>query len=228
LLRLSVQAEPGVNRAELRPDQLRYLMQVMRRRPGERLIALLPDGPRMAVLQDDGFLELGEAVALAPPARPAVVLAQALLKGDHWAEMADRATQAGVARLTPILTARTVVRDVGAERTRRWTRVIEEAAEQCGRADIPTLEPLVSLPALPPVGPLVVLVPGAPLLTTVFDDLGRPPALTLVVGPEGGLTDAEIAALRARGAVPGGLGARILRAENAGPFATFLLTASSG
>jgi 16S rRNA (uracil1498-N3)-methyltransferase len=164
-------------------------------------------------------------VALAPPPTPRVVLAQALLKGDHWADCVNLGTQAGVAAFRPLLTRRAVVREVRPERLRRWREVAREAAEQCGRADVPEILEPVAVEALAAAdGWVAVLAPAAPSLERVWTEQGRPDRVTLVAGPEGGLDPQEEETLMQAGAVRGSLGPRILRAENAGPLAAFLLT----
>jgi 16S rRNA (uracil1498-N3)-methyltransferase len=209
---------------ELTPQQRHYVRTVMRREAGARLVVLLPDGPRWATVQEGDTLRLAEAATLAPPIRPYILVAQALLKGDRVADAWDRATQAGAGAFQPVIAARSIVREVSGNRLRRWATVIDEAAEQCGRSSIPSLLEPQPLQALTPDGPLIVLHPGAEPLGHTYDRLGCPPRLTLAVGPEGGFTDAEIAWLTARGAVLAGLGPLIIRAENAAAFAVFWLT----
>jgi 16S rRNA (uracil1498-N3)-methyltransferase len=204
-------------------DQWHYLYRVMRREAGDRLVVLLDEGPRWARVAGPARLTLEEPAALAPPPHPRVLLAQALLKGDHVTVAMRLATEAGVAAVQPVVTERCIVRAVEPARLVRWTAVLGEAAEQCGRGEVPRLHPPVLLPDLQPVGPLVVLTPDGAPLGTVWRSLADRDHLTVLVGPEGGLAPGELADLDRRGAYRAHLGPRIFRAENAGAFAVFLL-----
>lgn len=128
----------------------------------------------------------------------------------------EKATELGVARIVPVLTARCVVDKLNADRL--GAQMIE-AAEQCGRTAVPELAELVKLE---------VLLRDWPDGRTLFfaDELGsaamrdayaaHPGPGALLIGPEGGFTTQERDAIRAHpSAVPLSLGPRILRAETA-------------
>ena len=223
MIRLALRAEQVAgDTALLDADQWHYLIVVMRRRPGAELIAILPDGARFARIEE-GRIALLDVVPLAPAARPAITLAQALLKGDHWAACVNLGTQVGIAAFLPLVTHRTVVREARPDRLRRWREVAREAAEQCGRADIPQVREPMALGQLADTPHVVVLSPAGESLVDVYMELGRPDDVTLVVGPEGGLDPSEEHLLEAAGARRATLGPRILRAENAGALAAFFL-----
>jgi 16S rRNA (uracil1498-N3)-methyltransferase len=106
-----------------------------------------------------------------------------------------------------------------AKKVAHWRAVAASACEQCGRNRLPDVADVTSLPAW-----LGSLGPGEPgdarWLLSLMPDAQPPdarpmPAVTLLSGPEGGLTDAEEAAARAHGFVPTTLGARVLRADTA-------------
>ncbi|MCE7797663.1 16S rRNA (uracil(1498)-N(3))-methyltransferase [Sphingobium sufflavum] len=141
----------------------------------------------------------------------------------------EKACELGVAEIQPVLTRRAVVDKLNADRLRAQ---MVEAAEQCGRTGLPTLSDMVPLPKL-----LSGWTPGRHLFfadeqggTPMADAFAahRGPA-ALLVGPEGGFTDEERAAIRAcDGAVPISLGPRILRAETAAIAATACWMAANG
>jgi 16S rRNA (uracil1498-N3)-methyltransferase len=145
----------------------------------------------------------------------------------------QKATELGAARIVPFAAERSVVRldrDRGEERARRWRRIAEEAARQCGRADVPDVAAPLPLDAA-----LATLAPGA--VPVVFHPGGAPLAalaapgpagVAAVVGPEGGLTGGEVAACERAGALRAGLGPRVLRAETAAIVAVALLQARFG
>lgn len=206
----------------LRPDQIHYLEHVMRRPRGTRVVALTPEGPRWARWTERGALALEEEAPRIEAPRLRVGIAQALLKGDRFREVVDQGTQVGVAAFQPVVTARSVVRSASADRLDRWRRVAREAAEQCGRADVPEVAAPVALAGFHPTAPVIALVPGAPPLFRQYAALGAPERVWLLVGPEGGLSPAELEPFYAAGRVAG-FGAYVLRAENAGAMAALVL-----
>lgn len=174
----------------------------------------------------------------------ALTLAQGIAKGDKMDLVVQKAVEVGVSRVLPLATARTVVRleeAKAAARVQRWQRIAYEAAKQSGRARIPAVAAVHSWSELWRRDDLgVVLVPweGEParrLLETARALLPARPAqggpsiqLTVVIGPEGGLTEDEIALARENGAYPVSLGPRILRTETAGLVAASLVLAAAG
>lgn len=226
MIRLALTADQiGGDIAELSSEQRHYLIRVMRLGPGDSIIALTAEGSRVAALIDRDRLRLAEPISLAPAPRLHITLAQSLLKGDRFSEVLDRGTQAGIAAFQPVLTVRTLAREPHERRSERWRKIVTEAAEQCGREDIPALYPAIDLGEIKPDAPCVALIPGALPLDEVFDRLGGPERLWVLCGPEGGLEWAELERLPVH---PAGLGPRIFRAENAGAFAAFWLLAVSG
>lgn len=154
----------------------------------------------------------------------ALSLVQAVIKGERFEWLIQKATELGVARLVPILTERTVVR-IDAERGRgkleRWQAIAKQAAEQSERGRQPEI--LAPLPlhdwlARRDAAPMLACLErhDAPLLAQALAALPVGGALSLVVGPEGGFAPAEKERLLAEGATAVSLGGRILRAETAG------------
>jgi 16S rRNA (uracil1498-N3)-methyltransferase len=178
-------------------------------------------------------LELGPRHdAPAPAAR--VHLAFALARGERCDLAVQKATEVGVARLTPFQAARSVVRleaERALERARRWQRIAAEAARQCGRADVPVVDPPVTLGAA-----LASAPPG--FRTLLFYEAGGEPVTEavdrgaaghlLVIGPEGGFTAEEVEVALAAGAHLASLGPRILRFETAAIVAAALVQHLAG
>lgn len=133
----------------------------------------------------------------------------------------EKATELGAARLVPVLTQRTQLRQINAARLEAH---IKEAAEQCERLDLPTLATLTPLEALlagwPAERRLLACLErqAAPGLLSVLQAGGIPSGapLAILIGPEGGFTPDEAARIAAREFVtPVSLGDSILRAETA-------------
>ena len=146
-----------------------------------------------------------------------LTLALPLLRGDRSEEVVEAVTQLGVARLLPYVSTRSVVRALGDAKRERWERIARESAETARRGEAPAIGAVRTWDELFDVlpRPIVVAWEGERelrLRDALPKDAG---ALSLVVGPEGGLTDDEIALARSREAVLVSLGQRNLRAETA-------------
>ncbi len=165
-----------------------------------------------------------EPPAQEPAARVRVALGQSLLPPERFEWLVQKATELGVDRIIPLTTARTVVRpgpDRVERKLSRWRRIAQEAALQCGRARLPTVEPLQPLDRLlrtcpPSVGLLMpTLAAGAIPLAGAVADAASAPSVIVLIGPEGDFTPEEVALGRRAGATPVTLGRMTLRSETA-------------
>ncbi len=142
-------------------------------------------------------------------------IAAPLPKGDRAAFLIEKLTELGVTAFTPLQTARSVVHPREAKLDKLQRGVIE-ASKQCGRNVLMKIEPLtewasfVGRDGLPERR--IVAHPGG---AGSFPERGAMPDVVAAVGPEGGLTDEEVAIARAEGWAVVGLGPRILRMETA-------------
>ncbi|MDO4264681.1 MAG: 16S rRNA (uracil(1498)-N(3))-methyltransferase [Deinococcus sp.] len=216
----------------LGPQETRHV-QVLRLRPGERLqvfdgrgaeaVAVLSElGAGHALLHLDTAAEAHSRGAEYP--QP-VTLAIALLKGDKLADVVRAATELGVSSIQLLITQHAEARDIGAQKLVRLRRIASEAARQSERRVVPeVLEPL-PLGQLTWEGRCLLAHPGSAARVTDLLDWQTP--LTLLSGPEGGFSEAEVALLRERGAEAITLGPRILRAETA-PLALLGAIAATG
>jgi 16S rRNA (uracil1498-N3)-methyltransferase len=187
----------------------------------------------LAARRADGVIVTRTRLATESPLD--LTLAQGVPKGDKMDGVIRMATELGVTRVVPLLTARTVVRLEPARwsaRLGRWQRIAKEAAQQSGRAVVPEVATPRELSAWAreerATGLLICLWEGEREgLDTRLPP--RPcPRVAVVVGPEGGLTPDEVRGLRQAGAVVAGLGPRLLRTETAGAVAVALLQARYG
>jgi len=164
---------------------------------------------------------------------PHVTLVQGVAKGTRTDTVIEKAVEIGVEAVIPVLTERTVVRlddEKRAARGQRWRRVAHAAAKQSQRAFVPQVSDPVALESL--AGRLnsydVVLVlweeSSAGGIGQQLDDAGvsAESRVAVVVGPEGGLSDAEVRWLEERGARVASLGNTVLRSETAGIVAVAL------
>ncbi len=217
-----------------------HLSRVLRLRPGDVVRALDGTGHELTVrlTRVEGRRAEGEVLGRQSRSTESpltLTLVQGLPKGDRMETVIRMATELGVSRIVPVLTERSVVRPDaagGGGRLARWQRVARESAKQCGRTVLPDVE------AVRPLSRWLATRDAGGLLLCLWEDepaslAERLPAervsrATLVVGPEGGLTPAEVSLLTAEGAVVAGLGPRILRTETAGPVGLALLQARYG
>jgi 16S rRNA (uracil1498-N3)-methyltransferase len=205
---------------------------VLRLAPGDAVILINGDGHEyLATLSTlTPRHAAGDIVAVRTAAtdpRLHLTLYQCTLKQDKFDWVLQKGTELGVSRFVPVVSERSVVRPAAAldGKHARWTAILREATEQCGRTRPPELAPAVELGAvtLPPGAHGFVAweeAAGSPTLgdavTTVLRAAGeKAPPLALLVGPEGGLAADEVRMLVAQGWQRVTLGPRILRAETA-------------
>ncbi|NDD64278.1 MAG: 16S rRNA (uracil(1498)-N(3))-methyltransferase [Acidobacteria bacterium] len=160
-----------------------------------------------------------------------LTLAQALTRGDRFDLIVQKATELGVTRIIPVSSEHAETRksvDRTEPRLERWQRISLEALKQCGRRRLVTITGPVPFPALCQElsgAPAVIFSErgGRPFPTTTTPTT-RPTTtpttrpnrgLTLVVGPEGGWSEAELSLASTHGLIPVHLGPRILRTETA-------------
>lgn len=160
-------------------------------------------------------------VAEARPESPLhVVLALSVLKGDRMELVIQKVTELGVSEVWPVVTVRT---DAAARpalagaRHERWEKVASGAAEQCGRAVVPSISPTLTFEALltAPFHGLRLLLTAAEGAHPLAAPPPAPPRVLVAVGPPGGFEDHEVARARAQGFHVVSLGPRVLRSETA-------------
>ncbi len=149
----------------------------------------------------------------------------AVLKGPRFDWLLEKATELGVSSIHPVATERTLVQvrpEDAVAKLNRWEKIVMSAAKQCGRAQLPAMDPLVSFKsvAVPSAGAVNVILwerEKKTLLSSVISDLPRrgPVRIRLFTGPEGGYAQSEIDLARKAGLMTAALGPHVLRAETA-------------
>jgi 16S rRNA (uracil1498-N3)-methyltransferase len=207
--------------ATLTGDEARHLARVCRLGPGA--VVELFDGQGHAtrarvVLVGKDHVDLAPLGTPLPDRAPplSLTLATAVPKGDRFDWLVEKATELGVARLIPLITERSVV-DPRVGKLDRLRRSVIEACKQCGRNRIMVIDPPVRWVDLTTVGAPDLRLFARPggLAYPQWPRPTRGQAVCLVIGPEGGFTDEELARARAEGWFPVGLGATLLRVETA-------------
>lgn len=217
---------PDHGRCRLSPAKSHHLAQVLRLVPGDPVVlfdgqgrahdAVVIDCARGAVSVQVGARRDEQRES---PLR--VTLAQALSSGERMDYTIQKAVELGVSGIQPLLSERCVVRLSGERAEKKqahWQGVVVAACEQCGRNVVPAVNRLLALrdwlmqPG-PADGLRLLLAPGA---ETTLGRLPRPAgAITVLAGPEGGLSPTELEDAVRAGFTPLRLGPRVLRTETA-------------
>jgi 16S rRNA (uracil1498-N3)-methyltransferase len=187
---------------------------------GEWLAEIAEAGKRRVTLRSVERIREREVV-------PDLWLLFAPIKRGRIDWIAEKATELGVARIVPVLTERTIVDRVNADRLRAH---MIEAAEQCERTSLPELAPVQRLQAILDAWPddRVLLFADESGGSPIAEAAGAVPS-AILIGPEGGFTPAEASAIRAlRQSKPVSLGPRILRADTAAAAAVSVWMAGAG
>ncbi len=214
----------------LRGPEAKHAVSVSRLRVGETTSigngrGLIATGT--VVRSEPGELEMRvESVVVHPENRPALVLVQALAKGDRDELAIQAATELGVDRIIPWGAERSISRwqgDKASKGRARWQLIVREAAKQSIRARVPEVSEVVDtrgLAAHADGRTVLVLEPTAALSLTDLDpSTFDTDEVVLVVGPEGGISAAEHERLVDAGAVAVRIGSGVLRTSTAGPAA---------
>lgn len=224
---------------EIVGDEARHAVQVARTRAGD--VVEVSDGRGNRA--DARVLSADKAsvacsidnVRTDPEPAMRVVLVQALAKGDRDELAIQTATELGVDRVVPWQAERSVSRWSGdkiANGVARWNAIVREASKQSMRSRVPTVSQPVATETVCTIDDglaWIVLDPRSETtLSEWFRDAGSPTAVGIVVGPEGGITGAEIGLLSSAGATAVRLDGPILRTSTAGPAAMAALLALGG
>ncbi len=163
-----------------------------------------------------------------PRPDPRVVVVQALPKGDRAELTVELLTEVGVDEIVPWAASRSIGQWRGTKSLAKWRRTAAESAKQSRRAWVPDVRDLAS------TADVAARATGALVLhesaTAALADAGLPDSgeIVLIVGPEGGIADDEIAALIEAGATPVRLGGPVLRTSTAGAAALAALSLRLG
>ncbi|WP_394836213.1 16S rRNA (uracil(1498)-N(3))-methyltransferase [Pendulispora rubella] len=213
----------------MREDTAHYLTRVLRLAVGATFVAFDPATAReadatIASVDPSVVLQISALRAARVTARRPLTFVQGLAKGDKCDAVVRDATELGATCVIVAECARSVVQLQGARRTsrlERWTRIAQEAARQCGRADPPRIELLPWKDAVSTLEDdaqrfclhVHEALPLGPLLLEALRTEGAP--IAFAAGPEGGLTADEVALAMTQRWQCVSLGALVLRTETA-------------
>ncbi len=214
--------------AYLCEEDARHALRVLRMKEGEAA-ELFADGKRYAASVAsvaDGEVRLDVTAELpSTEAKLRITLYQGLPKADKMELIVQKAVELGCARVVPVAMSRCVVQldqKDGRKKQERWQKIAREACKQSGRCEMMPVDAPITfkqlLAVLPEHGAAIVPWEDArgyslPRFHGEHADVGD---VAIIIGPEGGMSEAEVAQMQAAGCLPVTLGPRILRTETAG------------
>ena len=211
---------------ELPETAVAHLVRVLRLQVGDPVVLFNGDGcdypsRLLAAGKRSAQAQVLERIPLDNESPLQFTLAQGIARGEKMDLILQKATELGVSRIAPVVTERTEVK-LDAERSLKrlahWRGVLLSACEQSGRARVPELlepQPLAQFAANEAPGHRFLLDPFAARgIAEARVEVGD--RITLLIGPEGGLSERDQLTLRAAGYVGLRLGPRVLRTETAG------------
>ena len=219
--------------AELRGEEARHLTRVLRVESGQRFEISDNEHAYLAEIAEARservvFRVIEPIVSPALPVR--ITLCAALIKFDRFEWIVEKATELGVERILPVDTARSEkgLFEASRKRTERWMRIARESSQQARRVRIPEILPAARFDAAlrQEAEHRYFLEEAAapPLLREIPEE--RQDTVALLLGPEGGWTDAERQLAQAAGWRAVSLGPQVLRAETAACAALAIVVAA--
>gem|GEM_PF-7191 len=217
-------------------EEAHHCLDVMRCREGDRVIAFNGNGTEAEaeiVATARGSVTLHAKLVNETPRPPTrITLGQAVPKGKNMDLIIQKATELGVSEIVPLLSERTVVQLDGedlAKKQQKWQRIAVEACKQCGQNWVPEVKTPMKVEAFArfardPLKLIAAISPDAQNLKAILaarEPSGAPraDAASLMIGPEGDFTPAELSQAYSFGFAPLSLGPIILRSETAAIYA---------
>lgn len=210
--------------ARLDSEDAQHAVRVLRLQPGEEIVLFSQGEAYAAVIdsvQDGVTVRVGDTLKN-PEATVRVTLYQGVPKGDKMDYIVQKCTEGGIHRIVPVNMPRCVAKLDGKDdkKRQRWQRIAREATKQAFRPVVPEIAPAVSMKQLPQLlsQHQLVLAPwedehALSLRQVIKEDITD---VAIIIGPEGGMSEEDMAHFRESGAQSVTLGPRIFRTETAG------------
>lgn len=208
----------------MEPEASRHIIQVLRLRTGADLLLFNGDGYNYtaqleSASKKQAWVKVVSSSEYESENSLYIHLCIAISKGERMDFAIQKSVELGVSEITPLFSQRCVINLQGErlrKREQHWRKVIISACEQSGRCRVPQLNSAADLASwldMPHQGAGLVLDPKS---ETGIGSLDKPAdKITILIGPEGGLSEAEITAAENRGFKGISMGPRILRTETA-------------
>ncbi|HUM05856.1 MAG TPA: RsmE family RNA methyltransferase [Terriglobales bacterium] len=217
--------------AALVGEHASHLARVLRAQVGQEFDIATSNGVRRGTVMSisDSRVEFALGEVVGHRSSPEITLVLAIFKFDRMEWAMEKCTEIGVARIIPLIAARTDAHlaKAAVKRSERWQRLVLQASEQSRRAAAPEITAPTKLKELCDAGSATdarIVLAESEKGTYLRDIVKCGHGVVLVVGPEGGWADHELQWFRASGWTAASLGDTILRAETAAIVATALAT----
>lgn len=218
------------NHIILDEDDAYHLLKVMRARRGEEIEAVADEQVFLSEVVSTKPLEIIAKKQLKEDNELPnyVILIAALLKGDKMDFVLQKATELGVSEVVLLTTERTIVKIKGHQndlKLGRYQKILKEAACQCKRTHIPFINKIIDFSRIDEIDANLKLIAyegskgTSSTLNKKLNTIKPGKKIAVIIGPEGGFSEAEVQYAKNNGYTPIGLGKRILRAETASMYA---------
>ncbi|WP_142827785.1 16S rRNA (uracil(1498)-N(3))-methyltransferase [Planococcus soli] len=217
--------------AAITGDDAKHIAKVMRQTAGEELIAVMEGKAYLATIRSTDFdveIELGNSLETQVELPKKVSIACGLPKGDKLDLITQKATELGMYALLPFSAERSIVKwdsSKSEKKIGRLQKIAKEAAEQSHRTRVPDIHNIYSFnQLLSQAGSYDAVIVayeeearqgGRTRFAETLKSLYDKDSVLIIFGPEGGISDKEVTALKNAGAIFTSLGPRILRTETA-------------
>ncbi|MFH1369313.1 MAG: RsmE family RNA methyltransferase [Elusimicrobiota bacterium] len=222
----------------LKGEEALHILRVMRLKPGGNMQLFDGEGKiysaEIESAAKDGLSGRILSENQSCQVKTKINLFQAVPKGERMDWLVEKVAELGIGKITPIITERSVIREIAAQKIERWKRLSQAASKQCGRADLMIIEkPLIFAEAIEGIPKdAASIIPweaeGARAVNDIAVQLRGSNSINIFIGPEGGFTFGEIESAKNAGILPVTLGSRILRVETAGIVSAVLVLNVSG
>ena len=221
--------------ATLTGSEAHHLRDVLRLKPGNRITLFDGTGTtyegEISRLTDDSVIVKIDKTNNKDDSRPRLHLGQALITGKKIELVVQKATELGISSLTPFTSTFCSTREPSPSKQERWHRIAMESCKQCNRASPPDLKPLTTIKECLQEASRhdLKIIFWEETADLTLQDIEtkikkKPPrSVFFMTGPEGGLSDEEIASAKQHGFLSVTLGKQILRAETASLAAAAIL-----
>lgn len=211
-------------KAYIKGPEARHIKDVLRLRSGDKVVLFDGSGFEFtgeitAIAKDLISVAIMEAREVETESPIEIILGQGIPKSDKMDLIVQKSTELGVSKIVPIYTERVVPKSFSPNKLERWRRIAIEACKQSGRVKVPVIsEPVKIDEFIRSAEPSCLkLIPWEGEKETSLKKI-LPASLeynkvSLIIGPEGGLTELEIELAKRSGFLPVSLGKRILRTE---------------
>jgi 16S rRNA (uracil1498-N3)-methyltransferase len=217
--------------AFLTGKELHHLKDVLRLKEGDKVIVFDGKGREFTgslktVTKNGGCIDIEKQLDASKESGFRIILAQSLARAEKMDIIIQKATELGVSEIIPFTASRVVLRldsERAAKKVQRWQRIAIEAAKQCRRDVIPKIEDMATLAEVlnnysHGIKGYIKIVPWEGEKRNNLKDILKPAGVSgciILIGPEGGFEEQEVAIAEKAGFLPVMLGPRILRTETA-------------